>query len=1053
MPDQSASNCPICGQAKTPPTTGSFTQWISVCKCDESASSAGMEALICAKCFKQIQSNNTGSFTGWVFEQNGCTCEQPVPLKRGGVSTDEQVWQADEQVSQTERQPGDDGSKESVESQGAVNKADVTDLTEMSFPKKRYKPIEKLGEGGSGSVYLCQDKHLRKNVAVKIIKASQGDQLSAFQSEAKVTARLRHPNVVSVLDFGITVGSAPYMVLEYVNGTPLSEMIAKRGHLPPLVALPIFIQIASGLATAHEMGILHRDVKSSNILITGRGHKDQNLIHDLAGQARVGASSEIGGTARIGGTGDRADQLIRSAEGDLEDIDLYAHIIDFGIAVSVGENSDNPRLHGKALIGTPKYMSPDQFEGRNFDARSEIYSLGCLMYEVLSGRVPFEGENAFQILHKHAKNPPPTFAEVCPRLIISKALEEIVRRCLEKDPEDRFQSMDELRNVLSRLILKERRKSIGFDSVSKSQSGNQSNPAERLTEPDETDEDETFHAQTIRERGSRVAAVLTRVAAVVAVVGLVALICSYSLNRLEPNSSAIEEASNANASGDRERTASKKPPRPQVDEEDVARIQDPYAIEERKHMDAVIAFNREIEKKCTQDLASGKDTSEVYRLRCIARRNQGKQQLAMEDIEKAIKLDQHSAENHIARAALHFDSFNGAETVNDANLALTLQPKNYQYWLIRANPSADAAPDRNALKMAFSIDPKSSQCYAARALCSFLEKKNSEGQADLHKALELEDADAGAGLAGGQKEKMRGASSDTTDGADAVAMTDYYLGRCMMEAKDFERALFFFNRAAQRAPLFWPIYWYRSMIHILYIPDSVKALDDLNKAIAVNSSSYPLYLARVNRLKALDKLELALEDANRAVQLSRDNYNIREVRSEIYNAMGRKAEALADLDYAISHGTDHELVFRSKGKILADMNCLDEAEKALSRAIQINGISDYAYLARAKVYAKQGKYEKAVTDFSSVLKLRPNDPRVLTERAMAYEKLGKMDLARKDRMLVEKDPTLQAVNASQKAFSALSDAKRYLEKSEGIDQAKRDVINANAINAKKKGKN
>lgn len=345
----------------------SFTQWVFTCRCEQIDIDAHQSPM-CMSCGKfLVEESQTGGFTQWVFQSQTCSCENPVAI----------------QVNSTN----------SSAAQIRFAETDVSDLNDSNFPIDRYKPESKLGVGGTGLVFLCQDQHLKKKVAVKILRTTMKDQFAEFQSEAKVTAKLSHKNMVKIIDFGITKSGSPFMVLEYVDGITLSALIAEEGPVAEETAVELFIQMATALGVGHENGIFHRDIKSSNVIIT-------KFSHGL----------------------------------------LVPHIIDFGIAVVAGQDLGQ----GKQLLGTPKYMSADQLLGRPFDARSEIYSLGCVMFETLTGRVPFEGADALTILDKHMEELPPSFADICPDIQISRRVEAIVLKCLEKDPNDRFQSMQEL---------------------------------------------------------------------------------------------------------------------------------------------------------------------------------------------------------------------------------------------------------------------------------------------------------------------------------------------------------------------------------------------------------------------------------------------------------------------------------------------------------------------------------------------------------------------------------------------------------------------------------
>jgi len=277
------------------------------------------------------------------------------------------------------------------------------EITERGFPLERYKPLELIGSGGAGTVYLCRDRLLHKKVAVKILRSTDEEQIMIFQNEAKTTARLTHPNIVKVLDFGVASENHPYMVMEYIKGTTLKNVIETTGPIDPHLALSALKRITDALAYAHERRIYHRDLQSANIVV----------------------------------------QFI-----DDERFEVY--VIDFGLAKFKEANSNV--VDGKTLVGTPFYMSPDVVQGRGFDQRSEVYSVGCILFEALTGSLPFVGETALETISMHANQPVPSVHDYLPSGPLTDDLDAMILRCLEKDPESRFQSMQELSEKLSTLI-------------------------------------------------------------------------------------------------------------------------------------------------------------------------------------------------------------------------------------------------------------------------------------------------------------------------------------------------------------------------------------------------------------------------------------------------------------------------------------------------------------------------------------------------------------------------------------------------------------------------
>lgn len=265
----------------------------------------------------------------------------------------------------------------------------------------RYRIIRQLGAGGMGVVYEAEDQLLDKIVAIKTIRKGflSADFVLRFQREATALAALNHPNLVSLYIFGITDDNDPYMVMSLESGTPLSELIAKE-RLPEAKALKIFIQICDALKHCHERSVLHRDLKPSNILVR-----------------------------------------------DFDSDSPFVAIIDFGIAQVEGDAIDSLTKTGM-MIGTPSYMSPEQINGFHVDGQSDVYSLGCIMFECLTGLQPFRAPSALELLKRKTKEEAPKLNTVTPGFKVSQNLEEIVANCLTLQKEQRYESMSALRDDL-----------------------------------------------------------------------------------------------------------------------------------------------------------------------------------------------------------------------------------------------------------------------------------------------------------------------------------------------------------------------------------------------------------------------------------------------------------------------------------------------------------------------------------------------------------------------------------------------------------------------------
>ncbi len=273
------------------------------------------------------------------------------------------------------------------------------------FPLRRYKPLSLIGSGANGSVYCCRDRLLRKKVAIKVISDATSSHLVAFQKEAKATSKLVHPNIIAVLDFGVE-GGTPYMVMELFEGISLAQAIQNEKCLNIMTAISVFSRVCDGLAEAHRLGVFHRDIKCSNILVS-----------------------------------------------DLDSENPAVRIIDFGVAKVRQEQDAGMRTQGLTLVGTPQYMSPDQAAGKPFSARSEIYSVGCALFEALTGEPPYSGESALEIINQHATAPVPTLSEKNSSIFFPRELEDLIASCLAKDPGQRPDSMLVLGDALNNLSI------------------------------------------------------------------------------------------------------------------------------------------------------------------------------------------------------------------------------------------------------------------------------------------------------------------------------------------------------------------------------------------------------------------------------------------------------------------------------------------------------------------------------------------------------------------------------------------------------------------------
>jgi eukaryotic-like serine/threonine-protein kinase len=316
-------------------------------------------------------------------------------------------------------EPSNSGERGSVEAFPAVS---LQDQRIGAILTGRYRIEKLIGKGGMGRVYLATQFPLNRPVAVKILnpefQKKDPQFVRRFFLEASTAARLTHPNTITVFDYGESETGELFIVMEYLKGRPLSKAITAEAPFPAERTLHVAIQICRALREAHQKGIIHRDLKPGNILLLEEGD-DADFVKVLdfglvklftpTGQSGMGTEPLT--------PGPQLEQV-----GDLTRAGMF--------------------------LGSPKYMSPEQIQGTPLDPRTDIYSLGVLMFQMIAGKPPYSGATSVEVIYKHVNHPVPWIAEIAPGIEVSDELEKVIRQCLSKQRDERFASMGDL---LSRL--------------------------------------------------------------------------------------------------------------------------------------------------------------------------------------------------------------------------------------------------------------------------------------------------------------------------------------------------------------------------------------------------------------------------------------------------------------------------------------------------------------------------------------------------------------------------------------------------------------------------
>jgi serine/threonine-protein kinase len=298
--------------------------------------------------------------------------------------------------------------EESVLAQKLDSSTPAVLRTEGAFAG-RYKIERVIGKGGMGVVYKARHLLMERTVAIKVLYPESASDLKAvaqFKKESQAASALKHHNIVSVYDFGVTEAGQPFLVMDYINGVSLDKLFQEKEHIEPLRHVDMFLQVCDGLAVTHTHGLVHCDLKPSNIMVE----------KDATGKDSI-------------------------------------KIVDFGLAkvMPVSASVQARLTDAFEITGSPLYMSPEHCKGNTLDARSDIYSLGCIMYEAFTGKPVFDGASPYKVFSQHLIDDPLAFAVVQSGRQLPPEMETIVLKALKKNPDERYQSALELKHDLIQL--------------------------------------------------------------------------------------------------------------------------------------------------------------------------------------------------------------------------------------------------------------------------------------------------------------------------------------------------------------------------------------------------------------------------------------------------------------------------------------------------------------------------------------------------------------------------------------------------------------------------
>jgi tetratricopeptide (TPR) repeat protein len=713
----------------------------------------------------------------------------------------------------------------------------MADMTGQTLGK--YRLTERLGRGGMAEVYRAYQPSLERDVAIKVMHSYLAEDegfVGRFQREAKAVAALRHPHIVQVYDFDIE-DDTYYMVMEFIGGETLKQRLRQlnaRGQRMPLPDVAqVFHALCDALDYAHAQGRVHRDIKPANVMFDG-------------------------------------ERLV---------------LTDFGIASIVGGTRYTA---SGAMVGTPAYMSPEQGQGERGDVRSDVYSLGVILYEMLTGQVPYDADTPLAIVLKHLNEPLPL-----PRQIsadVPPTVERIVLKALAKSPDDRYQSAGELADALE----------VAIEQIASA--------VEVPTKPLEPAVEAAAPAPVAapaapKQKQGPWALIGVAGLIVVALIAVALLVLPNLEGEPEPTTPATVAVSATPTSAEARETTS--PPTPATSAADaVAHFEAGVAaFDEWELEDAIDEFSQAIE--------SDPNFAQAFFRRGVVYREKGQLEAAEADLGQAIDLQPDLAEAYYERGYLYLDLARGEEAMRDFTAAIELQPDYAKAYCKRAQVCKWYIDDCDAdnvwadLEQAIELAPDDAEVWLFRGELYLEEEEYDLALPDLVQAVELAPDDGYAW--------------------EMLGQTYYLLG-------EYDQALASYDEAIRLEPTELEPYYHRAFA-FMAIDDLDAALEDLDRILLLEPGHSGAHYGRGRIHAALGYYEEAIADFTEAMEDQDREYEWPYFpqdspyldRALAFQALGRSEEALADLDLLIEEEPDWHLPYYHRGLIHKELGQMEAA--------------------------------------------------------------------------------------------------------------------------------
>jgi len=785
----------------------------------------------------------------------------------------------------------------------------------------KYQLIERLGRGGMADVYKAYQPGLDRFVAVKMMHghlAEEAEFIERFKREAQSVASLRHAHIVQVIDFDIQDG-AYYMVMEFIKGDTLKAYIMRKGVLPVDEALRLTIQLASALDYAHQNGMIHRDIKPANVMFQDNGYR--NVV-----------------------------------------------LTDFGIARIL--DASGLTMSGMT-VGTPAYMSPEAGRGAKVDERADIYSLGIVLYEMLSGHVPYDADTPFAVIMKHINDPLPSPSQF--NTALPESVEKLLYKALAKEPADRFQSAADFETALRKAL-----ENLAFEQSTAVGGAVKPLPDAKTTplrsgaemggktsvQSNETAKSSDSPPTTAAKSPSRLP-IFAVVAVIIVIIAVIALLA-------RPGQPEIAAQPTLAAS---ETTAASETPAPTT-----------AATSTAESTEAAEATD--IAEATSQAVAAISDADTLMQA-AEAAETAGNFSAAADSYSQLITLDAENADYYVGRGWAYYNQQDWDAAKADFEKATDLDANNADAFIGLGNTLADSDDNEGAVR-----------AFARAVALSPDDYEPARGLGWAYRSVnDYENAIAAFSSAIGQ----------TTDTEQLI---DLYEGRGLsyMDLSNSEEAVKNYDEALEVAPDNPTLLSQRGWAY--YIGGQAEpAIDDFSKAIELGVDDVRVYLQRAMAYRALGNYDSALADLNTAIDKDENFLDALVERADLNTNYGNDYQtALTDITKAIELNPGNADHYILRGWIYMGLDDKDRAIASFSRAIELYPQVTYVYTARAQAYRNMGDPEKAIADYDSALALDPSSSYIMEERGWTY-----MELDQPEEALDDFDRAI-TLNATQWSF-------------------------------------